>query len=85
MIFPFIFGFQEFEYEVFLLSENQLFVTPWTVACHGSSVPGILQVRILKWVVVSFSRGSSQPRDRIQVSHIIGTFFTIWATKEALE
>ena len=46
-------------------------------AVPGSSVPGILQVRILKWVVVSFSRGSSQPRDRIQVSHIIGTFFTI--------
>ena len=34
----------------------------------GSSVHGILQARILEWVAVSFSRGSSQPRDRAQVS-----------------
>ena len=32
-----------------------------------------------------FSRGSSQPRDRIQVSHIVGKFFTSWATREAQE
>ena len=31
------------------------------------------------WVVISFSRGSSQPRDQTQVSHIVGRFFTIWA------
>ena len=37
-------------------------VTPWTVVC--SSVHGILQARILEWVSISFSRGSSQPRDR---------------------
>ena len=48
----------------------------------GSSVPGILQARILEWVVVSFSSGSSQPRDPTQVSHIAGGFFTIWATRE---
>ena len=40
----------------------------------GSSVHGILQARILDWVAISFSRGSSQPRDQTQVSH---TFFTI--------
>ena len=34
----------------------------------GSSVHGILQARILEWVVISFSRGSSQPRDQIRVS-----------------
>ena len=45
--------------------------------------PGILQARILEWVAVLFSRGSSQPRDRIQVSHIAGQFFTNWATREA--
>ena len=37
---------------------------------------GILQARILEWVTVPFSRGSSQPRDRIQVSHVAGRFFT---------
>ena len=46
---------------------------------------GILQGRILEWVAVPFSTGSSQPRDRIQVSHIAGGFFTVLATKEAQE
>ena len=50
----------------------------------GSSVLGILQARILKWVSVPFSRGSSWPRDQTQVSCIAGRFFTIWATREAL-
>ena len=49
----------------------------------GSSVRGILQVRILEWVAFPFSRVSSQPRDRTQVSCIAGRFFTIWATREA--
>ena len=39
-------------------------------------VHGILQARILEWVAFPFSRGSSQPRDRTQVSHIVGGFFT---------
>ena len=43
----------------------------------GSSVHGILQARILEWVAIPFSRGSSQPRDRTQVSHIAGGFFTV--------
>ena len=42
----------------------------------GSSVHGILQARMLEWVAISFSRGSSQPRDRTQVSRIAGGFFT---------
>ena len=46
---------------------------------------GILQARILKWVAVPFSRGSSQPRDRTQVFHIAGGFFSSWATREAQE
>ena len=37
---------------------------PWTAA-HGSSVHGILQVRILEWVAFPFSRGSSQPRSPV--------------------
>ena len=50
----------------------------------GSSVHGILQARILEWVAVPFSRGSSQARDRTEVSCIAGRFFTVWATREAL-
>ena len=42
----------------------------------GSSVHGILQARILEWVAMPSSRGSSQPRDRTQVSRIAGGFFT---------
>ena len=46
-------------------------------------VHGILQARILEWVAFPFSRGSSQHRDRTQVSHIAGGFFTSWATRKA--
>ena len=49
----------------------------------GSSVHGILQARILEWVAIPFSRRSSQPRDRTQVSHIAGGFSTNWTTREA--
>ena len=49
----------------------------------GFPIPGILQARILEWVAVPFSRGSSQPRDRTQVSHVAGKFFTNLATREA--
>ena len=50
----------------------------------GSSIHGILQARILEWVAISFSRGSSWPRDRTQVSCIAGRRFNLWATREAL-
>ena len=40
------------------------------------TVHRILQARILEWVAFPFSRGSSQPRDQTQVSHIAGRFFT---------
>ena len=46
------------------------------------TVHGILQARILDWIAIPFSRGSSQPRDRTQVSLIAGEFFTSWATRE---
>ena len=45
------------------------------------TVHGILQARILEWVAFPFSRGSSQPRDRTQVSRTAGGFFTSWATR----
>ena len=48
----------------------------------GSSVHGIFQARILEWIAILFSRGSSWPRDQTWVSCIAGRFFTIWATGE---
>ena len=42
----------------------------------GSSVHGVFQARILEWVAISFSRGSSPPRDENWVSFIAGRFFT---------
>ena len=50
----------------------------------GFSIHGILQARILEWVAISFSRGSSQPKDQTQASHIGGRRrFNLWATREA--
>ena len=49
----------------------------------GSSVHGTLQARILEWVAISFSRGSSRPRNPTEVSCVAGRFFTNWATREA--
>ena len=50
----------------------------------GSSVHGILQARILEWVAISSSMGSSRPGDRTCVSCVAGGFFTCWAIREAL-
>ena len=50
----------------------------------GSSVQGILQARILEWVALPSSRGSSRPRGRSWVSCTANRFFTIWATRETL-
>ena len=58
---------------------------PMDCSPPGSSVHGILQARILEWVAISFSRGSSQPRDWTQLSHTAGRLFTHWATREATE
>ena len=57
---------------------------PMDCSPPGSSVHGILQARILEWFAMPSSRGSSQPRDRTQVSHIADGFFAVCATKEAL-
>ena len=56
---------------------------PMDCSPPGSSVHGILQARILEWVAISFSRGSSWPRDRTQVSRTAGRHFYLWATREA--
>ena len=60
-----------------LLSCVQLFVTPWTYTVHG-----ILQARILEWVAIPFSRGSSQHRTQTRVTWIAGRFLTNWAIRE---
>ena len=57
---------------------------PMDCSPPGSSVHGILQARILEWVAIPFSRGSSWPRNQTWVFHIEGRFFTIWTTREAL-
>ena len=64
------------------LSHVRLFATPWTVAHQAPLSMGILQARILEWVAMPSSKGSSQLRDRTQVSHIASRFFTSWATRK---
>ena len=49
----------------------------------GSCIHGISQARILEWVAISFSRGSSRPKDQTRVSRIAGRHFNLWATREA--
>ena len=67
----------------------QLCLTLWD-HIHGNcslpdpSVHGILQARILEWVVMPSSRGSSWPRDQIQDSCRAGRLLSFWATREAL-
>ena len=55
---------------------------PMDCSPPGSSVHGILQARTEEWVAISFSRGSSWPRDQTWVSCVAGKFFTVWATRE---
>ena len=55
---------------------------PMDCSLSRFSVYGIFQARVLEWVAISFSRGSSRPRDRTWVSQIIGRPFTVWATRE---
>ena len=68
---------------VHLLSCVWLFCDPMDCSPSGSSVHGISQARILEWVAISSSRGSSWARDRTLVSSVAGRFFTVWATREA--
>ena len=56
---------------------------PMDCSPTGPSVQGIFQARLLEWIAISFSRGSSKPRDRTWVSCIAGTLFTVWATRKA--
>ena len=55
---------------------------PMDCSLPGSSVHGIFQAIVLEWIAISFSRGSSWPRDQTQLSHIVDRRLTIWATME---
>ena len=57
---------------------------PMDCRLPGSSVHGIFRARVLEWIAISFSRGSSQPRNGNRVSHIVGRCFTVWATMEII-
>ena len=65
-------------------SHVRLFATPWVIACQAPLSMGFLQARLLEWVAISPSRGSSRPRDRTWGSCIAGRFFTTSTTWEAL-
>ena len=56
---------------------------PMDCSPSGSSVHGIFQARVLEWIAISFSRGSSQPKNQTQVSRIAGRCFTVCAIREA--
>ena len=56
---------------------------PMDCSLPGFSVHGILQTRILEWLAIPFSRGSSQPRDQTPTSSTEGSFYTICATRKA--
>ena len=56
---------------------------PMDCSPPGFSVHWVFQARVLEWVAILFSRGSSRPRDQTRVSCIAGRFFTVWATREA--
>ena len=66
---------------VLSLSRVRLFATPWIVAHQASLSMGILQTRILVWVAMPSSRGSSLPRDQ---TWVVSRFFTTCVTREAL-
>ena len=78
----------DFVWPVCLMRKVKVLVAQCLTLCNpmdyspsGSFVHGILQARILEWIAISFSRRSSQGLN--EVTHIAGTFFTIWATREA--
>ena len=65
-------GIMKVKVKVKLLSCVQLFATPCP---SGSSIHGILQARVLQWVAISFSRGSSRPRAQTRISRIASRHF----------
>ena len=69
--------------EVLVAQSYLTLCNPMDCSPPGSSVPGILQARILDWVAILFSKESSWPRNETQISRIADRFFTVTA-REAL-
>ena len=78
--YQYIFPFRN--YLIFIHVFIELYT--FNILCQAPLSVGILQARILEWVAMPSSRGSFWLRDLAQASHIAGGFFTIWATREAL-
>ena len=72
---------QESESESEVAQSCMTLCDPMDCSPPGSSIHGILQARVLEWVAISFSGGSSPPRDWNRVSRIVGRRFTAWATR----
>ena len=73
-------SFQSFKAAIVLCSVTQSCPTlcdPTECSWPGSSVHGIFQTRKLEWLAISFSKVSSQSRDRTLVSHTAGRLFTV--------
>ena len=66
-----------------VLSRVQLFEAPWTTGAHGAPVHGILQAKILEWVAMPSSRGTSWSRDWTCISCIGRRILYHWAAREA--
>ena len=86
--------FNEADILVNMTTVFSLFLVAWSLSCvwlfsdcmddnpAGSSVHGILQARILEWAAISFSRGSSQPRNQTHICYIGRQILDHWATRE---
>ena len=74
---------QDFESESEVAQSCLTCCDPKDCSLPGFSIHGIFQARTLEWVAISFSRGSSWPRDWTQVSCTAGRWFPFWATSEA--
>ena len=70
--------------KVLVTQPNPTLWDPMDVSSPCSSVHGILQARILKWVAIPFSGGSFLPRGQTWASCIAGRFCTVWAAREDL-
>ena len=66
-----------------LVTVKVTWLCPTVCGLMDYTVHGILQARILEWIAISSSRGSSQPRDETLLTCIAGRLFTFWATREA--
>ena len=78
--------FADIEAYIITILNGQLCLTLWDSmdwACQGPLSKKFSRQKILEWVAIHVSRGSSLPKDHTQVSSIPGRFFTVWTTRDA--